>query len=193
MKLIVGLGNPGPRYRASRHNIGFRVVEGFASRNAIALVESPFEGLFGRGAHAGVPVALLLPQTFMNASGRAVADVLAANPAIEPTRDLVVVYDDLDLPFARLRIRHAGGAGGHNGVANIIDAVGGRDFARIRFGIGRPPAGRDTIDYVLEEFSPAEDAILRESDRAVEALETLVEHGVEVAMTGFNSAPEPIP
>ncbi len=189
MKLIVGLGNPGRRYRATRHNIGFRIVEAFARRNAITLAESPYEGLFGRGACAGDDVALLLPGTFMNNSGRSVAAVLEAHPALEYTRDLVIVYDDLDLPFGRLRIRHTGGAGGHNGVADIIQAVAGRDFARIRFGIGRAAPGRETIDYVLENFSAEEEAYLGESDRAVCALETLVDDGVEIAMTNFN--PEP--
>jgi len=193
MKLIVGLGNPGPRYRATRHNIGFRVVESFAHRNAITLADSPYEGLVGRGSCGDVPVALLLPQTFMNASGRAVSAWLAAHPAVESTRDLVVVYDDLDLPFGRLRIRHSGGAGGHNGVGDIIAALAERDFARIRFGIGRPASGQDTIDYVLENFSPQEEAQLRESDRPVRALESLVRDGVEIAMSGFNGDPDPSP
>lgn len=190
MKLIVGLGNPGPRYHATRHNIGFRVVADFAQRNAITLADSPFDGLFGRGTCEGEPVALLLPQTFMNASGRAVSSALAANPAILPARDLVVVYDDLDLPFARLRIRHAGGAGGHNGVADIIDAVGGRDFARLRFGIGRPLPKQSTVDFVLEIFSGEEEEQLRSSDRAVAALVTLVRQGVEIAMSEFNAEPQ---
>jgi len=194
VKLVVGLGNPGPRYRDTRHNVGFRVVEELAGRHRLALDESRFEGRYGVGAVAGADVALLLPQTFMNRSGDAVSLACEALPLSVPG-DLIVVYDDLDLPLARLRLRLAGGAGGHRGMQHIIGELGSRDFPRVRFGIGRPEVGRDPVEYVLAPFSPAEASGLRAGVlRAVEALECALRDGIRTAMDRFNPAPvEPDP
>lgn len=189
MRLIVGLGNPGPRYFGNRHNVGFAIVERFASRHGIALHHAGFHGQWGRGAVGDREVALLKPMTFMNLSGRSVAQAVEGIEGIEPARDLLVVYDDLDLPWGRIRVRAKGGAGGHNGVADVIAALGMRDFARLRFGIGRPSQGESTVGYVLRSFSAAEREQLPASlTAATEAIEAFVQQGVEVAMNRANRA-----
>ena len=188
MKLVVGLGNPGPEYAATRHNAGLRVVERLAERHAIALAaERRLAARLGRGVVRGVRVALLAPLTFMNASGRSVAAALEALDPLDPAQDLLVVYDDLDLPFGRLRIRASGGAGGHRGLADVQQRLGRSDFARLRFGIGRPPVGLDPIDYVLAPFDAAEAAALPERlAAAADAVEVVLAEGVGRAMNQFN-------
>ena len=136
MKLVVGLGNPGRRYQATRHNVGFRIVERFAASRGIELGERRFEGRFGRGSvpvagAASLDVGVLEPQTWMNHSGRSVAEALGALPVDDPAQDLLVVLDDVDLPFGRLRVRPAGGAGGHRGLADVIEALGRSDLPRL--------------------------------------------------------------
>ena len=123
MKLVVGLGNPGPSYAGTRHNVGFRVVERFARSAGIELRELRFRGRFGRGRWRDSEVAVLEPQTTMNRSGDAVAAALAALPPLDPGNDVLVVFDDLDLPFGRLRLRPSGGAGGHRGLRRIVAVV----------------------------------------------------------------------
>jgi PTH1 family peptidyl-tRNA hydrolase len=191
VKLVVGLGNPGPEYAATRHNVGFCVVERLAARHAIALApERRFQARFGRGVVRGVAVAVLEPWTYMNRSGQSVVAALDALPLEDPAQDLVVVYDDLDLPFARLRVRPAGGAGGHNGLGDVQERLGRSDFPRLRFGIGRPPEGEDPVDYVLAPFSAEEsEALPAALDRAVDALESLLGEGVRLAMDRFNRSP----
>ena len=191
MKLIVGLGNPGRRYRGTRHNVGFRVVERFASRLGIPLEQSRFEGRFGRGRVQDVDVALLEPQTFMNGSGRAVAAALGYLPVHEVSADLLVVYDDADLPLGRLRLRARGGDGGHLGLRDVIASIGTQDLPRLRFGIGRPPDFQDTVAHVLQEFSNAEsDALAEALDRASAAVAAFVVEGIVPAMDRFNAPPE---
>jgi len=197
MKLLVGLGNPGRRYARTRHNAGFLVAERFAADCGIALDRDEYEGLFGSGeirAPDGAPVAVgvLEPQTFMNLSGDAIAAALADLPVEDPSRDLLIAYDDVDLPFGRLRIRHAGGAGGHNGLAHVIERMGHPRIPRLRFGVGRPPAGTDTRDYVLEGFSREERHSLPERlARSAEAVRLAFTEGVEAAMNRYNREPEP--
>ncbi|MCH7598526.1 MAG: aminoacyl-tRNA hydrolase [Myxococcales bacterium] len=192
MRLLVGLGNPGPNHARTRHNVGFRVLDALASRHRIEIHTPAFAGHFGRGLIAGCEVGLLKPETFMNRSGSAVAAALAAMPSVELTRDLILVYDDLDLPFGRLRLRGQGGAGGHRGAADVIDALGSDGFARLRFGIGRPPESSSTIDYVLEEFSADEEnKLVARIDAAVQALEASIADGIEAAMSDFNAEPSP--
>ena len=196
MKLVVGLGNPGPEYAETRHNVGFRIVERLADRHRIALArERRLEARSGEGVVHGVRAALLLPSTYMNHSGRAVAAALEAWPLGELGTDLLVVYDDLDLPFGRLRIRPGGGAGGHRGLADIQSRLGRSDFPRLRFGIGRPPEGRDGVEYVLAPFDPAEKAALAPRlARAADAVEAVLCEGVASAMNQFNrSDPEECP
>lgn len=189
---MVGLGNPGPEYEATRHNVGFLVVERLASRCAVALARD--RALHARAARAhvaGCETLLLEPETWMNRSGRAVEAALAAHPA-DPATELLVVYDDLDLPFGRLRLRPSGGAGGHNGLGDIQERLGRSDFARLRFGIGRPPPGVDPIDHVLAAWTDAEaSALPARLDAACEAIELAIAEGVVRAMNRINAAPPP--
>lgn len=189
MRLIVGLGNPGPRYQRTRHNVGFLVLERLAERHGIELDRRAYEARLGSGYVGSSPVVLLEPQTFMNDSGRSVVQACRALGLEDASRDLVLVYDDVDLPFGRLRLRPSGGAGGHRGVSDVIACLGRSDFARLRFGIGRSQL--ETVDHVLEGFSREELGRLeRHLDRAVDALETLLDEGVGPAMSRFNAPPE---
>lgn len=199
MKLVVALGNPGARYARTRHNIGFRVAECFCTRHRIELASERFSGRFGQGRladEANAPdltVSVLLPGTYMNLSGDAVLPALAALGIQDVSRDLVVVFDDVDLPFARLRVRARGGAGGHRGVAHIIERLGRNDFARLRFGVGRPgDASMATKDYVLEPFGDDEERELPgQLIRGAQALETVLRAGAAVAMNEWNRDPTP--
>lgn len=191
MKLVVGLGNPGPRYARTRHNVGFRVLEALAGRLRVPLEPSDFEGRFARAAWDDLEVGLLAPETFMNLSGGPVAAAVRALPVEDPGRDLLVVFDDLDLPLGRLRVRARGGAGGHNGLGDILAALGEQGVEavpRLRFGIGRPPPGVDPVDYVLTPFAKDEDAVLRRAvPRAVDAVVCFLESGAAEAMNRFNA------
>jgi PTH1 family peptidyl-tRNA hydrolase len=192
MKLVVGLGNPGPRYADTRHNVGFRVVERFAERHRIALDSQRFEGRFGRARLGALDVGLLLPETMMNLSGAAVGAALRMLPVDDPAEDLVLVFDDLDLPFGRLRLRPHGGAGGHRGIQDVIARLGGGDFPRLRVGIGRPPPEMDPVAYVLARFAPEErqrlPALL---DAAAAALDATLRDGVAMAMNRVNQLSSP--
>jgi peptidyl-tRNA hydrolase, PTH1 family len=189
VKLVVGLGNPGAEYEHTRHNVGFRIVECVAARHRIALRhDRQLRARFGLGRIAGSQTALLEPQTYMNLSGRAVLAAIDAHP-VDPATDLLVVYDDLDLPFGRLRLRASGGAGGHNGIGDIQQQLGRHDFARLRFGIGRPPAGEDPIAHVLAPFSADEESQLgAHLDAASDAIELTLAEGVARAMNRVNAA-----
>lgn len=188
MKLVVGLGNPGSQYAATRHNIGFRVVEHLSVRSGIRLQYQKFDSLFGRGSFVGEDVGLLCPQTYMNLSGKAVAAALRFLPVADPARDLIVVSDDVDLEFGQLRIKESGGAGGQKGLADIIARIGRKDFPRLRFGIGRS-AQMSTADYVLQKFSRAEEAQLGSHlEDAVAALELVICGEISAAMTRYNAA-----
>jgi PTH1 family peptidyl-tRNA hydrolase len=190
--LIVGLGNPGRRYERTRHNVGFRVVAHLRARWRLPEAEERFEARFARGRVAsldGLDVGVLEPQTFMNESGASVAAALRRLPVADPARELLVVLDDADLPFGRLRLRASGGDGGHRGLADVLARLGTRDLARLRFGIGRPALPMDTSDFVLARFSPEEEAALpAHLDRAAEAVETFLTAGVAAAMNRFNAA-----
>lgn len=190
MKLIVGLGNPGRRYRGTRHNVGFRVVEGFASRLGIPLEQARFDGRFGRRRVQGIDVGLFEPQTFMNCSGGAVAAALGFLPVDDVSSDLLIVHDDVDLPLGRLRLRAQGGDGGHLGLRDVIARVGTRELPRLRFGIGRPPDLLDTVAHVLQGFSSSENETLTEAlDRASAAVEAFVTEGIVAAMDRYNASP----
>lgn len=198
MKLLVGLGNPGPPYAGTRHNAGAAILEHFARRQRLSVRESRFEGRFGAGRVAGRDVAVLLPETYMNRSGDAVAGAVRGLGISEPACDLLVIFDDIDLPFARLRMRRTGGAGGHRGVADVIAQLGSRDFARLRFGVGRPPPEVTTTDYVLAPFDADERAQLPGAlEAAADAIEAYVRLDLDMAMDYTNRltsaavAPEP--
>ena len=186
----MGLGNPGPDYAATRHNVGSRTVEAWALRRGWRLERvAALESLVATGGFARHDVALQLPQTFMNRSGRAVAKALEHFLVADPEH-LLVVYDDLDLPFGRLRLRPLGGAGGHRGLEDIQDWLGREDFPRLRVGIGRPADSSDVIDSVLSSFSPEEqkrlDGVL---DGAVDAIEDAQRSGIRAAMNRVNAPP----
>jgi NhaA family Na+:H+ antiporter len=190
VKLVVGLGNPGPEYADTRHNVGFRVVEHVARALGLEL-EARADARMARGHLPGtgepIAFALLEPTTFMNRSGPAVAAALLELDVVDPARDLLVVYDDLDLPLAQLRVRKKGGHGGHNGLGSVLAALGERDVPRLRFGIGRPPAGRDPIEYVLAPFEPGEaERVEAGVAEAAEAVRAFVSEGIDAAMNRFN-------
>ncbi len=189
VRLVVGLGNPGPRYHATRHNVGFDVVERLLARHGAAPTRR-FEGRAATVAGPGGPVTFLMPETFMNDSGRAVA-MARRRLGLAPA-EILVVHDDLDLPVGTVRVRPRGSSGGHNGLKSIIAALGGEGFGRVRLGIGRPPGagGDEVIRYVLERFAPAEQERVRDAvARAVDAVECVLAAGYEEAMNRFNAMP----
>lgn len=185
MKLVVGLGNPGEKYSATRHNIGFLVAEQVARRNHIRLKKKGYLGEYGVGTITTDKATILLPQTYMNRSGSSVNAAYQYH-RIEP-EDLIVIYDDLDLPFGRLRVKTAGGHGGHNGLRDIISVLGCENFTRLRVGIGRPEHN-DITTYVLSRFSINEQKLLpRFLDTAAEVVETIISSGTTEAMNSFNN------
>lgn len=161
MKLIVGLGNPGRKYKKTRHNIGFMVVDELLSRHGFKLNKKKFNGEYAMENLAGEKVIFLEPQTYMNLSGNAVRPLMEYF-SIEP-EDLLVIYDDLDLPTGKIRLRAKGGHGGHNGMRSIIEHLGTKEFNRIRFGVGRPANTVAVVDYVLADFAKAERDTIKES------------------------------
>lgn len=184
MKLLVGLGNPGDRYAATRHNIGFEVAGETARRHRISLKKKGYQGVYGVGRVAGVETTILLPQTFMNRSGSSVQSAFRSL-GISPG-DLTVIYDDLDLPFGRLRIRNGGGHGGHNGLKDLIAVLGTRDFVRLRIGIGRPEHD-DVTGHVLSRFSSDEQKSLpRLLETASDAAAEILAEGAVQAMNRYN-------
>jgi PTH1 family peptidyl-tRNA hydrolase len=185
VKLIVGLGNPGARYQWTRHNAGFMVLDRLSQLAGISVAKKGSSGLSGEGFWQGQRLILLKPQTFMNLSGRSVAEVARFHKI--PCEDIIVVHDDLDISFGRVRLKKGGGHGGHNGLRSIITDFGTRDFLRLRIGIGRPVRG-DVVDYVLNPFSTLEmkdlAAVL---DGAVDILESLFSDGLEKTMSLHNN------
>ena len=185
MKLLVGLGNPGEKYAGTRHNVGFQVAERIAARHALAIKKKGYQGLYGVGRAAGVETTILLPQTFMNRSGASV-NAAYKSLGIDPG-DLIVIYDDLDLPFGRLRVRPDGGHGGHNGMRDIVGVLGRKDFIRLKVGIGRPEHG-DVTGHVLGRYSANEKKLLPQLlDLAADAAEAILTDGALVAMNRFNN------
>ena len=185
MKLVVGLGNPGARYANTRHNVGFMVLDRLARRRGVEITKRQCNALTGLGSITGHKVCLAKPQTFMNLSGEAVA-CLARFYKVSP-RDLLVVYDERDLPVGRIRLRERGSAGGHRGVQSIIAMLGTSDFPRLRIGIGRPE-GMEAVEHVLGSFSAEERPIIEEAlNRAVDAVEVALSEGMEAAMNRFNA------
>jgi len=185
VKLLVGLGNPGTKYAGTRHNAGFLVAERVAERHRIALKKKGYQGIYGVGRAVGEETTILLPQTFMNCSG---ASVNAAYKSLGVTPgDLIVIYDDLDLPLGRIRVRPEGGHGGHNGMRDIIAIAGFKDFIRLKVGIGRPERG-DVTSHVLGRFATDEKKLLPQVlDLAADAVETILTDGALVAMNEFNN------
>jgi PTH1 family peptidyl-tRNA hydrolase len=188
MKLIVGLGNPGPGYAGNRHNVGFRCIDYLSRKHGIPINKrrlrlKSLNTIHGSGEIAGTPVVLAKPRTYMNLSGTAVAQ-LVHRFDVSPG-DIIVIYDDMDLPTGKIRIRPTGGAGGHNGVASIIASLGNADFTRIRIGIGRPDS--DEVSYVLSDFDEGERKAIDEAlSRAADAIRCILAEGLEAAMNRYN-------
>jgi len=188
MKLIIGLGNPDRRYRHTRHNVGCEVIDRVGRRLGIAVDQDDGWATVGAGTVGRRRVLLAKPQTYVNLSGTAVADLRRRHRV--KIEDLVVVVDDLDLPLGRLRLRPGGSHGGHNGLRSIIDALGSDAFPRLRVGIGRPPEGMDPAQFVLTPFTAEERATMDPAlERAAEAIETVIREGLQAAMNRFNAKP----
>ncbi|MEN9232159.1 MAG: aminoacyl-tRNA hydrolase [Thermostichus sp. DG02_5_bins_236] len=192
-QLIVGLGNPGPQYANTRHNFGFMLVDRLAQRWGIPLAtEKRFQGIYGEGFALGGKRHLLKPETYMNRSGqsvRAVLDWYKLDPG-----SVLILYDDMDLPLGRLRLRGSGSAGGHNGIKSVIQHLGGESFPRLRLGVGKPKGAplvqqgsKDVVGHVLGGFTPQEKTVLEQVlNTAVEAVECCLQEGLSTAMNRFN-------
>lgn len=185
--LIVGLGNPGPKYAGTRHNAGFMALDELARRNGISFSQKQMNAEIGKGSIAGVRVIVAKPQTFMNNSGTA-AGGLARFYKIPPER-VLAIYDDIALPLGTIRIREKGSAAGHNGVSSLIAHLSTQNFPRVRIGVDKPVmAGYSQIDWVLGRFTKEEQPIFQESlSRAVEAVEAVMSGGIERAMNSYNT------
>ena len=186
--LVVGLGNPGPAYRGNRHNVGFLVLDLLAERvgGRFSKHKTRADVVEGRLGPPPAPrVVLAEPRSYMNESGGPVAGLCGFYKI--PVEQLVVVHDELDLPYGSLRLKRGGGDNGHNGLRSITRSLGSREYLRVRFGIGRPPGRMDPADYVLRDFSPTERKDLAfHVDRAADAVETLVRDGLESAQNRYN-------
>lgn len=181
--LVVGLGNPGPRYDGTRHNVGFACIDLLAERAGVRLSDKRQHALIGEGSLAGARVVLAKPRTFMNASGLA-ARYLLDRYGLRAER-MLVVYDDMDLPLGALRVRAQGSSGGHNGLNSINAEVGTSAYPRVRIGIGRPAHG--AIEHVLARFTREEQAVVDEAlARAADAVEAWLTEGIDAAMNRFN-------
>lgn len=184
MRLIVGLGNPGPEYRDTRHNIGFMAVEAMAARFGVSKQQSKYNAMIGHCLIGGEKALLLKPLTYMNLSGRSVQPVMHFYK-LQPGQ-LMVVYDDMDLPLGRLRVRKSGGAGGHKGMISIINALGTQDFPRMRVGIGRPEY-HDNVNWVLSQLGPEDKACIQSTvNSTVEAVEKWIKLGIDAVMNEYN-------
>jgi PTH1 family peptidyl-tRNA hydrolase len=183
--LIVGLGNPGREYRFNRHNIGFMLVDRLAVRLGVSFSRLEAKALVTKADYEGRRLVLIKPQTYMNLSGQAVASLHKFYKV--PLEQLMVAYDDVDLPFGHLRLRPGGGSAGQKGMASIMERLGTQDFPRLRLGIGRPPGRMDAAAYVLQDFSAAEEPALVETlERGVQASLVFVTQGLEAAMNQYN-------
>lgn len=186
MKLIVGLGNPGREYELTRHNIGFMAIDELAKRWNISLNEQKFKGVFGAGFVNGEKVILLKPLTYMNLSGESIRPLMDYYKI--DVEDFVVLYDDLDIPVGKLRLRMKGSAGGHNGVKSTISHLGTQEFQRIRMGIDRPKNGMKVVDYVLGRFTSEEIPGVNHSiEKATDACEEWLNKPFLQIMNTFNS------
>lgn len=185
MFLIVGLGNPGRVYASTRHNLGFSVTKKIAKLAGIAVSKPGHKAKYGTGLVEDNEIVLAMPQTFVNLSGQSVKALLAWLGI--PPASLLVIYDDLDLPFGEIKLKRAGGSGGHNGVESIIRHLKTDDFSRLKVGIGRPPLRQDPAEYVLKPFSNPEKRKLNFIlERAAEAALLVVREGIEKAMNEYN-------
>ena len=185
MKLIVGLGNPGKEYADTRHNIGFRCINRFARQHNISIEKRWCRARIGLGRVGEEDLILAKPQTFMNRSGESVA-MLVKKEAIS-TENILVIYDDLDLPLGKMRFRHAGGSAGHKGIESVIACLGSEKFPRLKMGIGRPMGDHDVVPYVLGRFAPSEKEIAEQMiQTAADAVTCFLIEGILIAMDEYN-------
>lgn len=185
MKIIIGLGNPGKQYEQTRHNAGFMVIDRLSSELSIPLDQSKFKGLYGIGFYKGEKVLLLKPLTYMNLSGESIRAVIDYYQ-IE-LENMLVIYDDLDLPVGKIRLRQKGSAGGHNGIKSTIAQLGTQEFNRIRIGIDRPQQGMNIPDYVLGKFREHEQASITEAvNKSANACVAWLEKPFVQVMNEFN-------
>jgi PTH1 family peptidyl-tRNA hydrolase len=183
--LVVGLGNPGNKYEDTRHNAGFMVADKIAQDFKISFNKTKFDTVFGRGFIEDVDVLLAKPMAFMNRSGPPLQKL--AHYFQIPGEDMLVIHDDIDLAFGRLKIKEKGGHGGHNGIRSIMDAFGGGDFSRLRIGVGRSAAGENVTEHVLGRFSAAKgEMVVRIISAARDAVVTVLGEGMKVGMNAFN-------
>lgn len=186
MKFIVGLGNPEGRYEKTRHNVGFMVVDALASYYQLSIDKKQGSSLIGQGFIEGKKVLLAKPQTYMNRSGEAVLELI--NYYRDAVQDLIVIHDDLDLDFGRLRFKRGGGSGGHNGLKSITQMLNSPEYSRLKIGIGRPPAPMKTENYVLGSFLEKERKILPELLKiSLDGLKVWWSSGIDEAMNKFNA------
>jgi len=185
--ILVGLGNPGREYRGNRHNVGFMTIDRLSEAFAIKISKVQAKALVGSGQWEGRKIILVKPQTYMNLSGDAVGSLLRYYKV--PLAQLMVAHDDLDLPVGVIRLRPGGGSAGQKGVASTINKVGTQNFPRLRIGIGRPPGQMAAADYVLQNFSKADQEIIDPTIvRAVEAIKVFIRDGLDAAMNQFNTS-----
>jgi len=190
VKLIVGLGNPGPEYELTPHNLGFLTINLIAHRLGLEVRNRQCRALTARAVIAGTPVILAKPETYMNLSGLSVRELVEEHQ-VDVKSDLIVIYDELDLPFGAIRIRQRGGTAGHNGMESIQGALGTDEFLRIRLGIAPDRKVSDGAKYVLTPFRKAQDAVVDEMlDAAADAVEVIVKDGPAAAMNRYNRKPE---
>lgn len=186
MFVLAGLGNMGPKYEGTRHNIGFDTVDYIAALYRLTNFKYKHNSLVAEGIIQGRKTMLVKPQTYMNNSGEAIREILDYYKI--PSRNLVVIYDDIDLDVGRLRIRPKGSAGTHNGMRSVISQINTEDFPRIRIGVGKPPEKMDLVDYVLGRFQPDERKLVNEAiEKAALAAVTILCASVETAMNKYNS------
>jgi PTH1 family peptidyl-tRNA hydrolase len=188
MHLVLGLGNPGRRYARTRHNVGFVVVDRLAERWGEVIEKKQFGALVGSARIGSSAAVLGKPQSFMNLSGQPAASLKGFYKLSND--QVVVVHDELDLPFGEVRLKQSGGHGGHNGLRDLQQKLGGNDFLRVRVGVSRPPQGWDTADYVLGNWNSDEEAGLGDVvERACDAVESILSDGITAAMNHFNTRP----
>jgi PTH1 family peptidyl-tRNA hydrolase len=187
-RLIVGLGNPGPEYELTRHNIGFMAVDRLIRKYGLTACRSRNNAEIAQGEIAGIPILTARPMAYMNRSGDPVSDIVRSHGI--QCEDMVVIHDDIDLAYERLKIKEKGGDGGHNGVRSLIDALGTDDFVRVRMGVGRPEGDIGVVDYVLAKFDANQRTMLEPFlSRAIEAAAAVLCEGTKEAMNRFNRKP----
>lgn len=183
--VVIGLGNPGSKYENTRHNVGFDTIDVVSKKHNIAITKVKHKAVIGDGTIEGSKVILVKPQTFMNLSGESVREIIEWYKV--PVKNIIILYDDIDLPVGKLRIRPKGSAGTHNGMKSIIYQIQSDDFPRIRIGVDKPPQGWDLANFVLSKFSSEERKYVEDAiENAVGAVETIIKSGVDNAMNRFN-------